>query len=105
MQTQLKKEKKCIAFLQRHRDIPSLKLCANDLPWVERGKHLGNVIENKDRIKKDTLVKRAEYIQKNNDLTQEFFFAHPDSKFEINMIFNSHFSGSSMWNIFSGKWK
>ena len=45
---------KCIAFLKRQRDLPSLKLCGNNLPWVSSGKHLGNTIENKmDGMKLD----------------------------------------------------
>ena len=31
------------------------------------------------------------YIGKNNELLQEFSFAHPRTKFQINKIFNSHF--------------
>ena len=97
-----KSKTKCLAFLKKQRMIQPLKLCGDDLPWVEKGKHLGNFVENKsDGMKKDTLIKRANYIQKNNELNQEFYFANPHTKFEINMIYNSHFSGSSLWNMFS----
>ena len=27
---------KCVGFLPKEKDIPSLKLCGNALPWVER---------------------------------------------------------------------
>ena len=49
---------------------------------------------------KDIKVKRANYIQKNNDIMQEFYFAHPSTKFHLNMVYNSHFSGSSLWDLF-----
>ena len=98
----VKSKTKCLAFLKKTREIQPVKLCGDDLPWVEKGKHLGNLIGTKsDGMKADLLVKRAQYIQKNNDLNQEFYFAHPCTKFEINMIYNSHFSGSCLWNLFS----
>ena len=41
------------------------------------------------------------YISKNNELIQEFSFAHPRTKFQVNKIFNSHFSGQVLWDLFS----
>ena len=79
-----------------------LKLGLNELPWVPKGKHLGITLENiLNGLKKDTLIKRANYIEKHNELNQEFHFAHPDTLFKINRIFNSHFTGSSLWDLFS----
>ena len=73
---------KCIAFLKRPRDLPNIKLCENNLPWVSSGKHLGNVLENKiDGMKQDLKVKRAQYIARNNSLHQEFSFCHPHVRF------------------------
>ena len=46
------------------------------------------------------MVKRAKYIGKNNELQQEIHFSHPDIQFEINRIYNSHFTGSSLWDLF-----
>ena len=45
--------------------------------------------------------KRAKYIGKNNEICQEFYFAHPSTKFKINSIWNSHWSGSVLWDLFS----
>ena len=47
------------------------------------------------------LQKRAQYIEKNNSIIQEFYFAHPLAKIKLNNIYNCHFSGSPIWNIFS----
>ena len=59
---------KCIAFMKKKRELPSIQLCGNSLPWVASGNHLGNTIENKiDGMKHDILVKRAKYITKNNE--------------------------------------
>ena len=35
---------KCMAFLNVQRELPSLMLCGNPLPWVDRLFHLGNMI-------------------------------------------------------------
>ena len=94
---------KCLAFLQKERPLPAMFLCGNPLPWVSSGKHLGITIENKvNGMKKDIMIKRAEYIHKNNDILQEFGFCHPSSKIKINSIYNSHFTGSCLWDLF---WK
>ena len=62
------------------------------------GNNIGNVM---DGMKKDMLIKRARYIDKNNELCQEFYFAHPKSKLQVNQIFNMHFIGSPLWDLFS----
>ena len=49
------------------------------------------------------LEKRARFIDKNNELCQEFHFAHPRTKFKMNQIFNCHFSGSTLWDLFSSE--
>jgi hypothetical protein len=92
---------KCIAFLHKQRDLPQLKLCGTSLPWVNHGKHLGNMIENKiDGMKMDLKQKKAAYITKNNDLLQEFGSSHPETLLRMNQIYNTHFTGSPLWNIF-----
>ena len=101
--TDIKKSKtKCLSFLRTPRIIPNMKLNGKDLPWVQSGVHLGNTLENRiNGMKKDTRIKRAQYIQKNIEIDQEFYFAHPSTKFYLNSVYNSHFSGSSLWNLFS----
>ena len=96
-----KSKTKCLAFLKKQRIIPEMRLNGRNLPWVKSGIHLGNTVENDiNGMKQDTRVKRAGYIQKNNELNQEFRFAHPRTKFHLNAVYNSHFSGSSLWNLF-----
>ena len=99
-----KSKTKCLIFSTKQiNEYPEkLTLGENKLPWVENGKHLGNIFENiLNGRKKDNLVKRARYIQKNNEIQQEFYFCHPDVQFKINRIYNSHFTGSSLWDLFS----
>ena len=45
--------------------------------------------------------KRALYINRVNELNQEFHYAHPLTKVKINNIFNTHFYGSQLWDLFS----
>ena len=54
------------------------------------------LIENSNLLLISTLN-----IDKNNDLLQEFHFAHPRTVAEVNMITNSHFYGSVLWNLSS----
>ena len=93
---------KCIAFLKNDRELPSITLCGNPLPWVKEGIHLGNNFGNKyNGMSRDIKIKRAQYIQKSCDLQQEFMVAHPTTRFKTNLIFNSHFTGSPLWDLFS----
>ena len=58
------------------------------LPWVEKLKHLEHTNANGCQLD-------MEYIEKNNSLRQEQYFAHPQCKFMIN--YNSHYTGSQPW--------
>ena len=92
---------KTMAFLKTDRILPNLVLCGNPLPWTDKCKHLGTTITNKiDGCEEDLKVKNAMYVEKNIELNQEFFFAHPSTKLTINKIYNSHYSGSPLWNLF-----
>ena len=93
---------KCLAFLKKKRELPNIKLCGNDLPWVSSGNHLGNILDNKiDGMLHDILVKRGRYVARNNELNQEFHYCHPHTKFQLNEIYNSSFYGSPLWDLFS----
>ena len=52
-------------------------------------------------MKYDMKVKRARYIGRNNELLQEFSFAHHKTKLRVNQIFNCHFTGAPLWDMFS----
>ena len=66
------------------------------------GKHLGMKLENKPGsiVKQDMKEKRAQYIQRNSELMQEFSYANSTTKTKINSIYNSHFTGSVLWDLF-----
>ena len=89
-----------MAFLKKPRELPSLKLCGTDLPWVKKVKHLGNTISNTmDGNQLDMKVKSAKYVDKNNTICQEFYFAHPKTKSTVNFIYNGHYTGSQLWKM------
>ena len=74
-----------------------------ELPWVNSVKHLGSTITDNIgcRMNQDLLEKRAAYISKNNELVQEFHYAHPKTKIWVNYVFNTCFYGSPLWDMFS----
>ena len=49
----------------------------------------------------DLLEKRAAYIAKNNEINQEFNYAHPRTKIWMNNVFNTSFYGAPLWDMFS----
>ena len=52
-------------------------------------------------LKHGTNAKRVMYIEKNMEINQEFPWAHPNVKCKLNRIYNSSFSGSVLYDIFS----
>ena len=91
---------KLMAFLKKSRDLPSLLLCGTALPWVNKVKHLGNIISNTmDGCQMDMKIKSARYVDKSNTICQEFYFTHPLKKATMNGIYNGHFTGSQLWKI------
>jgi hypothetical protein len=79
-----------------------LQLSGNNLPWVKSGKYLGSKMTNiMYGFSQDTRIKRAQYIERNCDILQEFSFAHPQLKSKINRIYNSSFPGSVLWDLSS----
>ena len=80
----MKCKTKCMAFLNQERELKNITLDGKDLPWVKTAKHLGCKIGEKIcGLKDDLMEKRATYINKVNELTQEFHFAHPLTKSEL----------------------
>ena len=87
--------------MKRNRELKNVKLHGKDLPWVKAAKHLGcKVTDERGSLRSDLMEKRAVYINKVNELSQEFHYAHPSTKVRINNIFNTHFYGSPLWELF-----
>ena len=95
---------KCISFMKKPKPLKDMELCGNTLPWVNDFKHLGNNISNQYGFTDhDINIKRAVCANKNIEINQEFHFASSDTKFKINQIYNSHYTGSPIWNLFNAE--
>ena len=93
---------KVMAFLKKPRPLPQVLLGQVALPWVNQCTHLGNTIRNvSDGFQENMKIKRAKYISKNCEINQEFHFAAASTRVQVNRIWNTHFSGSPLWNLFS----
>ena len=98
-----KSKTKCMAFLKTKRDLKKLQLDGKPLPWVDSVKHLGTTLTNNKGccLEQDLIEKRAQYIAKNNELCQEFYYTHSRTKTWINNIYNTSFYGAPLWDMFS----
>jgi hypothetical protein len=89
-------------FSGKPRELPSLMLCGNPLPCVDKLLYLGNMISNKiDGCRFAMKQEDTMYIEKNCTINQEFSFAHPSSRFLVNKIYHCPFSGCQLLNLFS----
>ena len=94
-----KSKTKCVIFSKKAKDrqnVAPVKLNGDDLPWVEEVKHLGNLLECNNSMKRDISVKRGKFIGKLNSLSQEFFFTSPDSFIKILNLYAVSFYGSGL---------
>ena len=101
----IKSKTKCIAFVkQKGLVLKEMLLCNNNPPWVNSIKHLGCVLTNSSNIMSDDVMfKRAVYVNRNNELCQEFYFTDPNLKIQINNLFNASFYGSVLWDLFGAE--
>jgi hypothetical protein len=98
----VKSKTKCMAFLNNKRPLRELNLNDMNLPSVNSVEHLGVTVTNDVcRTSQDTMEKRGQYIAKNNDLMQEFYYACPTTISMLNDIYNTHFYGAPLWDLFS----
>ena len=94
-----KSKTKCISWLNKKRNLPSILLGDVTLPWVDRIKHLGNTITNGDRVlEEDMNQKKAKYINRNCEINQELHFTEMETKLLVNDLYNSSCFGSVPWD-------
>ena len=75
-------------------------LNSKELPWVESARYLGCTWTCKhDGMSADIDSKRMAYVYNNTVLNQEFKLAHPRVKSQLNLIYNSAFYGSIIWDL------
>ena len=90
----------CIAFNCNTRDkLAPISLCGNNLPWVSKAKHIGNFLHEDGSTDLDIRVKKGIFIQNAMELDQEFYSLPAALKMKLNLLYNSHFTSSSIWKF------
>ena len=95
---------KCIIFSKVKNcqvNVAPVILNGDPLPWVDKVKHLGNLMEQNNSMKRDCLVKRGKLIGKVNSLLQELHFATPTVKMRLLNTYVTSFYGSCLWDLYS----
>ena len=89
----------CIAFNCSNREqLAPVQLNGDDLPWVSKAKHIGNWLNEDGSTDLDLRVKGI-FIQTAMELNQEFSSLPASIRMRLNMLYNSHFSGSNIWKL------
>ena len=99
-----KSKTKCIIFTldkKPRTNVAPIILNNDPLPWVDNLKHLGNILDTTNSMKKDCLNKRGKFIGQVNSLLQELHFAASSVKMKLLNIYTTSFYGSSLWDIYS----
>ena len=100
-----KSKTKGIIFSKKPKDrnnVSPVQLNGDNLPWVGEVKHLGNILESDNSMKRDIAMKRAKLIGKINSLGQEFYFASPKVLMKLLNTYCVSFHGGGLWDLFSG---
>ena len=101
-----KSKTKCIIFssvLINNDDLLPIMLNGLPLPYVNQIKHLGNILQCENTMKKDCQFKRSKFISKIHSLNQEFHFASTNVMLKLYDIYACSFYGSSLWNLYSNE--
>ena len=90
----------CIAFNCDNREqLAPVKLNGDSLPWVSKAKHIGNLLHENGTTDPDLKMKKGIFIQNAMEINQEFFCLPASVKMRLNLLYNSHFSGSNIWRF------
>ena len=71
------------------------------MPWKEFSKHIGNYLHENGNMNKDISIQRAQFIQNCMSQNDEFECMPIESQEKLLNIYNSHFTGSNLWNLAS----
>ena len=102
----MKSKTKCIVFSKVKNcqvNLAPITLNGDPLPWVDKVKHLGNLLEQNNSMKLDCVTKRGKMIGKVNSLLQELHFTAPQVKMKLLNFYTTSFYGSNLWNIYSAE--
>ena len=82
-------------------NIPPILLNGIPLPWVDKMKHLGNILQCENDMVLDVGLKRAKFIGKVHSLNQELHFCNSDVLIKLYNIYCCSFYGSNLFDLFS----
>ena len=97
-----KSKSKCIHVIGKKRGLrkpPPLVLCGHDLPWVPTAVHLGHELHENGLMDHDTLVKRAQFIDKSVEFRDMFHWAAPADVLKALKTYCSSFYGCMLWDL------
>ena len=101
-----KSKTKYVIFSPKANDrqnVSPIILNSDPLPWVTDVKHLGNILQCENSMKKDIAMKRGKFIGKVNSILQELHFADPAILVKLLQVYCTSFYGSCLWNIYSAE--
>ena len=88
----------CIAFNCPDKEsLANINLDGNGLPWKSFAKHIGNILHEDGTMDKDVQTKRAAFIDRCQNLNNEFEALPSECQVTMLRIYNSHFTGSCLW--------
>ena len=95
----------CMAFHggKAPAEVSKIMLNGREVPWRERSLHIGNTLHIDAKMNQDLKEKRAKFIDRSIELNQKFALYPPDVKLAMAKLYNSHFTGSSLWD-FGSDW-
>ena len=76
-----------------------VQLDGKDLPWVERGDHLGHTLHQMTNMDKDCQRARAKFINKTVEIREQLFFAKPEQIMQAVQLLCTDGYGSMLWNL------
>ena len=93
---------KCIYMVGNARNLVKpvpLRLCGQDLPWVETATHLGHELHSSGTMEHDANIARARYIDQTVEVRQSFSFASPVEVVRALEVYTTSYYGSMLWNL------
>ena len=79
--------------------LPSLILCGEALPWVERCVHLGVTLTTDGQMAQDVKEKVAHFIDSTTKTRESFRFAHPTEQICAMEKYCCSIYGSNIWRL------
>jgi hypothetical protein len=95
-----KSKTKCLAFGLKHDPIVSIVFDNFRIPWCDNYKHLGHMLYRDGSLKLDVELRKRSFIGQFHELKQELKTQHPLVFMNLIMVYQSHFYGSNLWNLF-----